>query len=198
MAERVRETGRCVDSVLHTAVATLYSNLVTRPTGRAVRVAIEQRILETPGRSLSILDFSRVEIIDYSCADEVIAKLLLAYQDPTRATEAYFVAKGVSEGQREPIEAVLERRRLLLVTIEDGRAALWGPAPARLRQAWDGLERMGEAGPAELASDRGLDYSTAASWLRRLASRRVAIANVEERYVSLSGLLDSAGSRARG
>ena len=104
----------------------------------------------------------------------------------------------MSEGQREPIEAVLERRRLLLVTIEDGRAALWGPAPARLRQAWDGLERMGEAGPAELASDRGLDYSTAASWLRRLASRRVAIANVEERYVSLSGLLDSVGSRARG
>ncbi len=38
-----------VETVVRTSVATLHSNLVTRPTGRAVRVAIERQIMEAGG-----------------------------------------------------------------------------------------------------------------------------------------------------
>lgn len=176
----------------HTTVAALHSNLVTRPTGRAVRLAIQRQIERTTGICVSILDFSGVRIIDYSCADEVVAKLLIHYMMPSRPCEAYFIARGVTDEQREPIEAVLARHKLSLVTLGSGRAELWGPTPDRLRRAWMDLQDLGRAVPEELARHRGLEPCTAGSWLRRLAARRLAVAEGDCRYASLATLLEAA------
>jgi hypothetical protein len=60
------------------AVASLYQrNLVTRHTGRAVRLSIEGLVSELGATSLTVLDFGDVAVIDFSCADEVVAKLVL-------------------------------------------------------------------------------------------------------------------------
>ena len=179
-----------IDAVLHTSVATLYSNLVTRPTGRAVRFAIDQQILETRGTCLSILDLSRVSVIDFSCADEVIARLLRKYRQPDRPADAFFVLQGVSACHRETIELVLQRHGLLLVAIEPDGPALWGQAPARLRVAWDCLGRMGRAFTDEFASARGLDARAANSWLKRLVAWRVAVPDGQEGFSSLPSILD--------
>jgi hypothetical protein len=178
-----------IDRVVHTSVATLYNNLVTRPTGRAVRVAIEKEIEETKGTCLSILDFSRVGVIDFSCADEVIAKLLVKYRRRDRPSEAFFVLQGVAEHHREPIETVLRRRNLLLVAVEQGQPALWGAAPARLRLAWDWLGRSGRAVSDQFATAQGLTDRTASSWLWRLVSWRVAIPEERGSFASLPALL---------
>lgn len=175
-------------TVLHTSVATLFSNLVTRPTGRAVRYAIEQRIEESGGPCLSILDFSRVGIIDFSCADEIVAKLLQKYRLADRPADAFFVVKGVAEHHREPIETVLKRRNLLVVAMDQNRPALWGPAPARLRLAWSWLNNLGRAFPDDLAAAHGLTATAAGSWLNRLANWRVAIPDAGEGYSSLPAL----------
>jgi hypothetical protein len=179
-----------VETVLHTRVATLYSNLVTRPTGRAVRVAIEQQIQDSGGPCLAILDFSHVGVIDFSCADEVIAKLLRTYRRPDRPCEAFFLAHGVSEHHRDLIEAVLQRHNQLLVAVESGRPALWGPAPARLHTAWDCLNRLGCAFSAEFASARGVSPHAASSWLKRLANWRVAVREAGGRFASLWAILE--------
>jgi len=63
------------------SVTSLYSSLVTRPTGRAVRAAIEMQLIGAGSVSLSLIDFSEVAIIDFSCADEVVAKLVQQYLD---------------------------------------------------------------------------------------------------------------------
>ena len=173
------------DTVLHTSVATLFSNLVTRPTGRAVRYAIEQRIEESGGTCLSILDFSQVGIIDFSCADEIVAKLLQKYRLANRPTDAFFVVKGVAEHHREPIETVLNRHNLLLIAVDQERPALWGPAPTRLRLAWHWLNRLGRAFPDDLAAAHGLTTRTAGSWLNRLVSWRLAIPDAGDGYASL-------------
>lgn len=178
-----------VGAVVHTSVAMLYSNLVTRPTGEAVRVAIEGRIGGVEGTTLSILDFSRIGVIDFSCADEVVAKLLKKYAGDDRPAEAYFVACGVDEHHREPIESVLERYRLLLVTIEDERPQLWGPVPSRLRHAWHRLNEMGETVSEEFASAHGIERDTATSWLRRMVSQRVALSQDGEHFSSLPAIL---------
>ncbi|NIQ53719.1 MAG: hypothetical protein GWN71_09965, partial [Gammaproteobacteria bacterium] len=52
------------------SVATLYSHLVTRPTGQALRLGIESQISELGALCLTVLDFSEVVVLDYSCADE--------------------------------------------------------------------------------------------------------------------------------
>ncbi len=178
-----------VRAVLHTSVATFYSNLVTRPAGQAVRVAIEDQLREAQGTSLSILDFSHVGVIDFSCADEVIAKLLRKYMSRDRPSEAFFVVQGVSRDHRDLIETVLQRQNLLLVALEDGRPALWGPAPVRLRWAWHCLGELGQAVAHEFASARGLRVATAASWLKRLASWRLAVPDGGQGFASLPAVL---------
>jgi len=106
-----------ISGVLKTSVCDLYSNLVTRPTGAAVRIEIEHLLDEIGDRSLVVLDFSHVGLLDFSCADEIVAKLLLQYVSldiPRR--EVYFLFYGMSESHMDAIETVLERHGLALVT----------------------------------------------------------------------------------
>src|SRR5687768_7069016 len=89
---------------LHTlvqrSVASLYSHLVTRPTGRALRLGIETQIGDIGTVCLSVLDFTQVVVLDYSCADEVVAKLIQRYAAEDRPADAYFVARGLGEQHR--------------------------------------------------------------------------------------------------
>ena len=78
-----------LSSVLRQTVSCeLYSNLVTRPTGAAVRAQIEALLADARERSLTVIDFSHVGMIDFSCADEVVAKLLLRYVSTERGGRA--------------------------------------------------------------------------------------------------------------
>ena len=87
------------------SVTSLFSNLVTRPTGRAIRTGVESQIADMDGPAaspcLSILDFSQVRVLDYSCADEIVAKLLLRFSGEERPAEAFFVVLGVQEHRQE-------------------------------------------------------------------------------------------------
>ena len=80
------------------SVTSLFSNLVTRPTGRAIRTGVESQIAEMEGApqvTLSILDFGQVRVLDYSCADEIVAKLLLRYLGDERPAEAFFIVRNL-------------------------------------------------------------------------------------------------------
>ncbi len=187
---RLGPLGCGVETVLHTSVATFYSNLVTRPAGQAVRGAIEDQLREAGGPSLSVLDFSQVRVIDFSCVDEVIAKLVRKYQRSDRPTDAFFVVKGLSCEHRELVETVLQRQKLLVVALEGDRPALWGPAPTRLRHAWDCLAELGRAVAPDFAHARGIRIATASSWLKRLANWRLAVPVGRERFSSLPAVLD--------
>ena len=98
-----------VSSVLRRTVCDLYSNLVTRPTGAAVRTEIENLLSAWRGPSLTVIDFSHVNLLDFSCADEVVAKLLLRFEGGAPPVDAYFLLRGVREDHLDAIEAALER-----------------------------------------------------------------------------------------
>src|SRR3954454_9174874 len=103
-----------LSSVLRQTLACdLYSNLVTRPTGAAVRGQIEQMLSVADSRALTVIDFSHVSMIDFSCADEVVAKLLIRYSAEDAPRDAYFLFRGVTEDHTDAIEAVLERHHLV-------------------------------------------------------------------------------------
>ena len=179
-----------LSSIARRSVASLYSHLVTRPTGRALRLGIESQIGELGSSCISVLDFTQVVVLDYSCADEAVAKLMQRYAGTDRPADVYFVARGLGEQHRDPIEAVLGRYGLAL-TGEIGQTGfvLLGSASREERAAWLALEKARAALPDQLATDLGLAVSEAIRLLDGLAERRVVIRHSAERYYALSSLL---------
>ena len=179
-----------VSSVLRRAVCELYSNLVTRPTGAAVRAAIEEELASSPGRVITVIDFSQVALLDYSCADEIVAKLLLRYAvDAVQAPpdEGYFLFRGINEAHLDAIEEVLARHGLALVAQDhDGAWRVVGVLDDIERDAWETVSRLGPTTPPELAEALGLEPDDAGQLLERLWRRRVVM-RLENCYVAVGG-----------
>ncbi len=178
-----------VGSVLRSSAASLYSHLVTRPTGRAVRLAIEEQVSESTRTALSLIDLSDVTVMDFSCADEIVAKLLMRFLEEDRPADALFVFRGVHASLHEPIQTVLERQELLAVTQDgDGGCALIGTRTGAEEYVWTVLEGRGRIGQAEVSEVfPGAHHREA---LDELVFRRVAFASSGERvYHALSTLV---------
>ncbi len=162
-----------VSSVLKSSVSEFYTNLVTRPTGVAVRSHIEQQLDQLGERALTVLDFSHVGLMDLSCADEIVAKLLLHYVEAEQNNrEVYFVFRGINESHRYAIETVLERHGLALVSqLSDGAAVLVGTIDGTERQIWDAICKLGAAQPEALATETGMGCEAAEHALYTLWKR---------------------------
>ncbi|HET7275065.1 MAG TPA: hypothetical protein VFI91_07775 [Longimicrobiaceae bacterium] len=176
-------------------VTSFYSNLVTRPTGQAIRMGVESQIADLDPSlpvCLSVLDFSQVRVLDYSCADEIVAKLLLRYATDERPGDAYFVVRGLQEEHREAIEAVLERHNLLLVADAPGGAPLLlGPANPFERACWAVLRDRGAATAVAIAEASGMAEEAATSTCAGLVARRVAVVRRDGAVSPLSSLINS-------
>ena len=147
-----------VGEVLQRSVTSLHSSLVTRPTGRAVRMAIETQLQGAGRLSISLIDFTEVGIIDYSCADEIVAKLIKQQlADETR--DALFVFRGVREPHHAQVEGVLQRQDLAAVfEVDSCQFTLVGTFSSQERQVWERLEEEGmvDAGAVDrIAPDIG-------------------------------------------
>jgi len=180
-----------VGMVLQRSVASLYSHLITRPTGRAVRLAIESQLAEVERPSVSMIDLSEVTILDFSCADEVVAKLLLRFLKPDRPSEAYFVLRGVSADHLDQIETVLERQKLLAVSESGGEFYLIGAPDALEDVVWRRLEGR-ETLAAEDLDDLDAEFESdeEREALDSLVKRRVAFRVPDGgRTLSLSSLI---------
>jgi hypothetical protein len=170
---------------LRRSVCALYSNLVTRPTGAAVRLGIEQQISDLTGRILTVVDFANVSLLDFSCADEVVAKLMLKYCSSEAATEAYFLFRGISEAHLEAIETVLERHRLaIVVQQEDGTAMIVGQLSEEERIAWQTVSARRRLSSGAIAETLNRGLLDARSVLDQLHSRRLLI-RLDDEYIAL-------------
>ena len=181
-----------VGRVLRGTVESLYSHLVTRPTGRAVRLAIEEQVAASSRTAVSLIDLSGVTVMDFSCADEIVAKLLLRFLEEDRPGDALFVFRGVRQSLHEPIQTVLERQELLAVAQgSDGCCALMGKRTEEEEYAWTVLEEHGRIGAAEVEEVFGGSHHREA--LDELVLRRVAFAPPGDRiYHALSTLVGGA------
>jgi len=173
-------------TVLRGTVCALYSNLVTRPTGAAVRSEIERAIAEAAGPTVTVIDFAQVTLLDFSCADEIVAKLMLRYVRPAALThdagaaavtagDGYFVFRGIGDHHLDAVEAVLERHGLAIVAVVDGELRLVGELSAAEHEAWAYLHDVAPADAARLAAAAGCDEPAAAAVLAALAARRLAM-----------------------
>ena len=174
-----------VRAVLSRSVCEFHSDLVTRSTGRAVRGGIEAHLEEHPDVTMVVLDFSAVRILDCSCADEVIAQLLLRHASWDAPRPAYFQLRGLHETHADQIDDVLRRHGLALVAAERGGATrLLGSFTDLMRTAWERLAAHGSAAAEELASELAWSLEDARRALDELAGRRLVM-RAHERYLPL-------------
>lgn len=161
-----------VGTVLRGTVCDLYSNLVTRPTGAAVRTAIEEQVLELGASVVTTIDFSQVNLLDFSCADEIVAKLLLRYASDD-GLPGFLTFRGIHEGHIDPIETVLERHALALVSWHEGAAELFGYVDDDERSHWEAVRDHGPIWAEALAPILAVSETFAAQQLDRLRVRRL-------------------------
>ena len=169
-------------AALTRAECDLYSNLVTRATGRAVRGQLESMLSEMPGKRLAVLDFSHVGILDFSCADEIVAQLLLRFGAGLPANSevpelpAYFMFRGLADAHLEALEPVLERHGLVLVAeAADGSMQLVGIAAPEEHEAWRLVHESGGGDADAIASFAGRRTIDLHDQLVALARRRLVI-----------------------
>ena len=174
-----------LSSVLRRTVCELYSNLVTRPTGAAVRGEIELQLTEIRDRTLTVIDFANVGLLDFSCADEVVAKLLLRFGAGDAPGEAYFLFRGLSESHLDAIESVLERHGLALVLQRpDGSAELHGTLTPKEREVWRAIYDRGRVTCADLPSALGTETEDAEALVSKLRDRRLVM-RFDDAYVAV-------------
>ena len=160
-----------IDHLLRETVTTPYRNLVTRGTGAAVRTRIEAALAQSTCR-LALLDFSEVDLLDFSCADEIVAKLL---RGALLATSCTVVLRGLRDDQREAIAHVLTHQRLAVLAEQADPPSMgvlgWISDDARAAFAC-----LAGAAPLEaeaLAARLGWDPVRAAAALDLLARHRL-------------------------
>ena len=158
-----------VEQLLRESVRTPYRDLVTRSTGRALRTSIQQALALAPD-AVALLDFSEVGLVDFSCADEIIAKLLLDGLDST-----VLVLQGLREEQLEAIEHVLTHHDLAALVHDrlSGACRPVGRVSADHHTAFESLQSLGPATALVLAERIGWNGAHAAEVLLALVRLRL-------------------------
>ena len=157
--------------LLRETVAAPYRNLVTRPTGAAIRGRIQEALAHSDCPT-AMLDFSGIDLLDFSCADEVVAKLLLADVERDRH---YLVLCGLREDQHEAIDHVLTHHRLAVAAMrhEDAEPRLIGWVTADGRAVFAALCERGPQRPSDLAERLGWPAAKAEAALAGLMRHRL-------------------------
>lgn len=154
----------------------LYSNLVTRHTGAAVRRAIEDALADQAAPNLTVIDFSRVTLLDFSCADEIVGKLLDAYQGGGSPAQTYFLIRGAHDAHLEAIETVLERYDVAVI-VQDGNGgmSLIGRLDDGARRVWQLVQQRGAVVIQQVEEALGAPVEQCARALDELSVRRLVV-----------------------
>jgi hypothetical protein len=150
-----------------------YADLVTRSTGAAVRRCIEAELSALADDDVATLDFTHIGMMDYSCADEVVAKLLL---DLARrgARPTSLVFHGITDAHLEAIEEVLLHHGLALVVhFADGAARLVGAVSEDERLLWQLVHTRGASIVDDIARESERESADVLLVLEALLDRRL-------------------------
>jgi hypothetical protein len=168
-----------IGHLLRETASSPYRNLVTRPTGAAVRNRIEDALARSDCLT-ALLDFSDTELLDFSCAEEIVAKLLLAQAlDQPR----FVVLRGLRDDQHDAIEQVLTHHRLAVAAMVAGaEPILLGWVSPDARAAFACVCRLGRARTGDLAEALGWPEPRASEALEALTLHRLVRPEGDLRY----------------
>ena len=183
-----------VTDILNAASGVADPHMVTRDTGRRVRGEAARLLSGMAEGTVMTLDFQGTGVIDFSCADEFLAKLLTRLIAGEYG-EKYLRLTNLSPSQRENIEVALERKRLPTILVN--RDSTWqclGRIKPYLRQTLDLVMTRDNMSARELSVMLSLELNTSSTRLinlhrQRLVTRQERIITEGGREFVYAGLL---------
>jgi len=155
-------------------------HLVTRPSGEEIRRRIERDMEREPDGAVVALDFVKIGIIDYSCADEIVAKLVSRLLGGEYG-DKYLILTGLNENQKENIEVALERKGLaVMAAMKDGERIVLGNLNNYLKDTLAFVSARRKVTAKDLADVRKLEANTSGTRLLNLHKKRL-VKRTEER-----------------
>ena len=149
------------------------NDLVTRFTGQTIRDRIELDIAKEKDGAVIAIDFSGIGVIDYSCADEIVAKLISRLLSGEYG-DKYIVLTGLNENQKENIEVALERKVLAVIAeIRGNGKVLIGSLNNYLQITLDLILHEGKITAGELCEKLNLPANTSGTRLLNLYKKRL-------------------------
>jgi len=153
----------------------LFRNGTKEWTGRSrgvrIRETLERMLKENPEARV-ILDFSGSGAVDFSWADEVVAKIISRLWS-NEYGERYLVLKGLTPSQIENIEVALERKKLAVLATGPDGWRIMGSLNNYLAHTLDEVMKRKRLTLKELSEAEGIGMNTSGTRLLNLYKKRL-------------------------
>ncbi|MGB9628367.1 MAG: STAS-like domain-containing protein [Thermodesulfobacteriota bacterium] len=142
--------------------------------GIRIREAIEKFLGEKGEGQKVILDFSGIGPIDFSWADEVIAKIVSRLWSGEYG-EKFILLRGLNPSQAENISVALERKRLAVLTIGPKGWRVIGSLNNYLVRTLHQVMKKRQLTLRELSDEEGIGMNTSGTRLLNLYKKRLVV-----------------------
>jgi len=163
--------------LLRTLSDRLFKDGAKEMTGRArgtrLRETIE-RMLRDGKETLIVLDFAGTGSVDFSWADEVVAKIVSRMWSDEYG-EKFLVLKGLTPSQAENIGVALERKKLAVLMVGSAGWQMVGHLNNYLIQTLNRVMEKKRLTLRELSKVEGIEMNTSGTRLLNLYKKRLVI-----------------------
>jgi hypothetical protein len=157
---------------------TLLRNGSKEMTGRSrgirIREALEKILGGEKGALRIVLDFSGMGSIDFSWADEVVAKMISRLWSGEYG-EKFLVLKNVNPSQAENIGVALERKKLAVLTTGPEGWRIIGSLNNYLIHTLNRVMKKRQLTLRELSEEEGIEMNTSGTRLLNLYKKRLVV-----------------------
>ena len=146
-----------------------------RRTSPAVREKLEGEFVEIRKSGVEVLDFSKIDIVDFSAADEIVAKLA-GRMEQGEYGEGTILLSGCNDAVREGLEVALKQKDLCLMHVDGKKKwSLVGELNPYLRETLDLCMRDGTLLARDLSAELKLKLNTASTRLINLFAKHLVL-----------------------
>jgi hypothetical protein len=145
-----------------------------RSRGIRIREALEKILSETKGPLRIVLDFSGMGSIDFSWADEVVAKMISRLWSAEYG-EKFLVLKNLNPSQAENIGVALERKKLAVLTTGPGGWRIIGSLNNYLIHTLTRVMKKRQLTLRQLSEEEGIGMNTSGTRLLNLYKKRLVV-----------------------
>jgi hypothetical protein len=145
-----------------------------RSRGARIREALEKILGEEKGTLRFVLDFSGMGSIDFSWADEVVAKMISRLWSGEYG-EKFLVLKNLNPSQAENIGVALERKKLAVLTTSPEGWRIMGSLNNYLIHTLNQVMKKRQLTLRELSEEEGIEMNTSGTRLLNLYKKRLVV-----------------------